>query len=81
MWCSLERELQIPPEEEILAPKEEPQEVVEQPQIEEQRVETSTQAEPSREGRKRTREADRDCAGCEGECGSSFKFAQAKKVT
>ena len=35
MWCSLDRELQIPPEEEILALKEEPQEVVEQPQMEE----------------------------------------------
>ncbi len=31
MQCSLERELQIPPEEELLAPKEEPQDVVEQP--------------------------------------------------
>ncbi len=29
MWCSLERELQIPLEEEILAPKEEPQDDVE----------------------------------------------------
>lgn len=52
MQCSLERELQIPLEEDLLAPKEEPQEIVEQPQIEEQRVETTTQAEPSREGRK-----------------------------
>lgn len=44
MWCSLERELRIPLEEEVLALKEEPQEVVEQPQIEDKRVETSTQA-------------------------------------
>jgi len=35
LWCSLERELQIPPEEDLLALKEEPREVVEQPQIEE----------------------------------------------
>jgi len=41
-WCSLEREVQIPPNEEILAPKEEPQEVVEQSQMEEQRVERTT---------------------------------------
>ena len=45
MWCSLERELQIPPKEEILAPKEDPQDVVEQPQVEEQRVETTTQGD------------------------------------
>ena len=32
---------------------------MEQPQIEEQRVETSTQVEPSREGIKRIREVDR----------------------
>ena len=32
---------------------------MEQPQIEEQTVDTLTQAEPSREGRKRTKEADR----------------------
>lgn len=35
MQGSLERELQIPPEDKILAQEEEPQEVVEQPQIEE----------------------------------------------
>jgi len=58
MWCSLERELYIPPEEELLAPKKEPQEVVEKPQIEEQRVDTFTQVEPSIKGRKRTKEAD-----------------------
>ena len=29
MCCSLERELQIPPEKELLSPKEEPREVVE----------------------------------------------------
>lgn len=37
MRCSFERELQIPPEEELLARKEEPLEFVEQPQMEEQR--------------------------------------------
>lgn len=52
MRCSLEREFQIPQEEVILAPMEDPQEVVEQ------KVETTTQVEPSREGRKRTREAE-----------------------
>jgi len=59
MWCSLERVLQIPLEEVILASKEEPQEVVEQPKVEEQRLEITTQAEPSKEGRKRMREAKR----------------------
>lgn len=29
MWCSLERELPNPPKKDILAPKDEPQEVVE----------------------------------------------------
>ena len=42
MWCSHGRELHIPIEEDILAPKEESQEVVEQPQIEDQRVQTTT---------------------------------------
>jgi len=66
MRCSLERKLQIPLEEELLAPKQETQEgsqeVMEWPQMEDQRggrVETSTQVEPSREGRKRTRKFDR----------------------
>lgn len=59
MWCSLDRELQIPQEGKSLALKEEPLEVVEQSQIEDMRVETSTQVETSREGRKRIREADR----------------------
>lgn len=59
MWFSLKRELQIPLEEENLDPKEEPHEVVEKPQIEEQRVERTTQVEPSREGKKRTRESGR----------------------
>ena len=59
MPCRHERELPIPLEEELLAPKEEPEEVVEQLQVEEQRVETSTQANPSREGRKRVSEAHR----------------------
>ena len=59
MRFSLERDLQIPLEEEILAPKEEPHEFVEKPQVEEQRVEKTTQAELSKEGKKRTREYDR----------------------
>eukprot|EP00253_Pinus_taeda_P027917 PITA_27917 len=42
-------ELHIPPEEELIDPKEEPQDVVENPQVEERRVETTTQAESSRE--------------------------------
>eukprot|EP00253_Pinus_taeda_P018792 PITA_18792 len=52
------RELHFPLEDECLDPKEEHQEVVEKAQIEERRVETSNQVEPSREGRKRTREAE-----------------------
>lgn len=57
---SLERELELHADEEILAPKvEEPQIDVEQPHAEVPGVETSTQAESSREGRKHTREADR----------------------
>ena len=56
MRCSLERDLQLHVDEEILAPKEEPQEVVEKPQVEVERVETSTQEETSRDGRKCTRE-------------------------
>ena len=59
MWCSHGRELHIPIEEDILAPKEESQEVVEQPQIEDQRVQTTTQAKLSREGKKGTRETKR----------------------
>ena len=37
---------------------EEPQEVVEQPKIVEKRVETTSQEEPSREGRKRNRKVE-----------------------
>lgn len=59
MWCSLERELQIPLKGRLLDPKEEPQEVMEQPQVEEERMETTTQVEPSIEGKKRTTEAQR----------------------
>lgn len=40
-------------DQEILNPMEEPKEAVEKPQVEEQRVDTTTQAETSREGRKR----------------------------
>jgi len=57
---SLERELELHADEELLAPKVEgPQMNVEQPHVEVQGVETSTQVESSREGRKCTREADR----------------------
>ena len=44
--------------EESLAPKEEPREVVEEPQEEVKRVETPTQVEKSRDGRKHNREVD-----------------------
>ena len=77
MRFSLERELQIPSEEYLLAPKEEPQEVVEQTRMEENkggRVETSTQAEPSREGRKRTREVDRLVQVARENVGSTSNF-------
>eukprot|EP00253_Pinus_taeda_P030789 PITA_30789 len=47
MWFSFERELQIPMKEELIAPKEEPPEAVDQPQIEEQRVKKTTLVEPS----------------------------------
>ena len=49
---SLERELQLHGEEEILAPKEEPWDDVEHPHAEEKRVEAPTHAETSRDGRK-----------------------------
>ena len=39
MRCSLERELQLHEDEELLAPKEEPDDDVKQPHVEEQRVE------------------------------------------
>ena len=55
---SLKRELNLQAEKEHLFPKDEPQDV-EQPQVKYQRVEETTHAEPStRNGRKRTREAD-----------------------
>lgn len=59
MRCLLERELQLHGDEEILAPKEEPQGVVEKPQAWEQRVVAPTHAEKPRDGRKCTREDDR----------------------
>ena len=59
MQVSLERELELHADEEILAPKlERPQIDVEHPHAEVQRVDTSTQEESSRVGRKHTREAD-----------------------
>jgi len=60
MRVSLERELELYANEEILSPQvEEPHIGVEQPHTKDLGVETSTQAESSREGRKRTREVDR----------------------
>ena len=60
MRVSLERELKLHAKEELLVPnEEEPQTNVEQPHAEDLRVETSTHAESSRDGRKRSREADR----------------------
>ena len=57
MRCSLQRELQLHAVEELLAPKEEPQDDVEQPHAKEQRVEITTHVNNSRDGRKHTREA------------------------
>jgi hypothetical protein len=59
MRLSLERELDLHAEEELLVPKDESQDV-DQPHEEVHRVEETTQAEPSiRNGRKRTTEAER----------------------
>lgn len=55
MRCSLERELQLHADEEILAPKEEPRDDVEQPHAKEKRVEAPTHAKKSRDGRNHTR--------------------------
>jgi len=60
MHLSLERELKLHAEEETLVPKEEePQIDAEQPHAEDPRVETSTHAKTSRDGRKHSREANR----------------------
>ena len=60
MRVSLERDLELHADEEILAPKvEEPQIDVKQPHTKDPGVETSTHAESSRKGRKCTREANR----------------------
>jgi hypothetical protein len=59
MWLSLEREIDLHVEEELLIPKDESQDV-DQPHEEIHGVEETTQAEPSiKNGRKRTMEADR----------------------
>jgi len=56
----LERELELHVVEELLAPKvEQPHIYAEKPHGEDPGVETSTQVESSREGRKHTREANR----------------------
>ena len=49
MRCSLEGEVQFQLDQELLAPMEESQEVVEQPLVEEHRMETTTQIETTRE--------------------------------
>jgi len=60
MKVSLEREIELHIDEEILTPKvEEPHIDMEQPHAENPRVETSTQVESFREGRKCTREAEK----------------------
>ena len=58
MKCSLERELHLHAEEELLVPKDEPQDV-DQPQEEVHGVEETTHAVPTIRGRKRTTEAER----------------------
>ena len=59
MWLSLERELNLHVEEELMIPKDEPQDV-EQPHEEDHRVVENTHAEPFiRNGRRLTMEADR----------------------
>jgi hypothetical protein len=58
MWLSLERELDLHGEEDLLVPKDESQDV-DQPHEEVHGVEETTQAEPSiRNGRKHTTKAD-----------------------
>jgi len=60
MQVSLERELELHVDEELLSHKvEEPYIDVEQPHVEALGVETSTQVGSSREGRKCTKEADK----------------------
>lgn len=59
MICSLEMELHLHADEELLAPEEEPKDDVEQPHAKENRVKEPTHAETSRDGRKYTREANR----------------------
>ena len=58
MKLSLERELHLHAEEELLVPKDEPQDV-DQPQEEVHGVEETTQAALNIRGRKRTTEAER----------------------
>ena len=59
MWLSLERELDLHAEEELLVPKDEPQDV-EHPDTEDHGVAENTHVEPSAgNGRRRTGEADR----------------------
>ena len=58
MKLSLERELHLHADEELLVPKDEPQDV-DQPQEEVHGVEETTHATPNIRGRKRTTEAER----------------------
>ena len=57
MKCSLEREPHLPAEEELLVPKDEPQDV-DQPQEDVHGVEETTHATPTIRGRKRTTESE-----------------------
>lgn len=60
MQVSLERELELHAEEEFLVPKEEKPPIdAKKPHVEDPGVETSTHAESSGDGWKRSREADR----------------------
>ena len=58
MQCSLERELHLHADEELLVPKEELSDV-DRPQEEVQEVEETTHAAPTIKGRKRTTKAER----------------------
>lgn len=81
MRCSLERELKLHGEEDILAPKEEPQDDVEQPHEKEYRVDVPTHAKTSRDGRKCAGEADILMHDARESVEATHMIAQAKEVT
>ena len=64
MKCSLERDPHLHANEELLVPKDEPQDV-DQPQEEVHGVEETTQAAPTIRGRKRTTEVERPAQDAE----------------